>query len=77
MSQPALSDSFISNKMEDIKPIIESLLFVAEAPLTIERIKKVLTQADTKAIREALFLPIPGRIVNWSIKSSKIPAMVF
>jgi len=40
--------------MEDIKPIIEGLLFVAEAPLAIERIKKVLTQADTKAIREAL-----------------------
>ncbi len=54
MSLPAQSVSFISNAMENIKPIIESLLFVAEAPLTVERIKKVFTEADTKAIREAL-----------------------
>ena len=39
MSRPALSDFFIFNKMEDLKPIIESLLFVAEVPLTIDRIK--------------------------------------
>lgn len=54
MSLPAQSVSFISNAMENIKPIIESLLFVAEAPLTVERIKKVFSEADTKAIREAL-----------------------
>jgi len=53
MSRPALSVFFIF-KMENIKHIIESLLFVAEAPLTIERIKKVLTQVDTKEISEAL-----------------------
>ena len=40
--------------MEDIKNIIESLLFVAEAPLTIERIKNVVTVANTKEIRAAL-----------------------
>jgi len=40
--------------MEDIKNIIESLLFVAEAPLTIERIKNVVTVANAKEIREAL-----------------------
>jgi len=40
--------------MEDIKYIIESLLFVSETPLTINRIQKVLEQADTKDIHEAL-----------------------
>jgi segregation and condensation protein B len=40
--------------MEDIKYIIESLLFVAETPLTINRIQKVLGQDDTKEIHEAL-----------------------
>ena len=39
---------------KDIKNIIESLLFVAENPLTIERIKAALTFADTKEIRDAL-----------------------
>ena len=39
--------------MEDIKYIIESLLFVAEGPLTLDRIRKTLTLADTKAIRGA------------------------
>ena len=40
--------------MEDIKYIIESLLFVSETPLTINRIQKVLEQADIKEIHEAL-----------------------
>ena len=40
--------------MEDIKNIIESLLFVAEEPLTIDRFKRILAQADTKEIRTAL-----------------------
>ncbi len=43
--------------MEDIKNIIESLLFVAEEPLTIDRIKNVLDLEDivgTKEIRNAL-----------------------
>lgn len=40
--------------MEDIKNIIESLLFVSETPLTIERLKDVLETVDTKAIRQAL-----------------------
>jgi len=39
--------------MEKLKEIIESLLFVAETALTIERIKQV-TAADTKEIRDAL-----------------------
>ena len=40
--------------MEDIKNIIESLLFVAEDPLTIDSIKKVLDSADSNAIRNVL-----------------------
>ena len=40
--------------MEDIKNIIESLLFVAEEPLALERFKKILIQAETKEIRSAL-----------------------
>ena len=39
--------------MEKLKEIIESLLFVAETALTIERIKQV-TAADVKEIRDAL-----------------------
>ncbi len=40
--------------MDDLKNIIESLLFVAEEPLGIEQIKQVLSLPDTKMIREAL-----------------------
>ena len=39
--------------MEKLKEIVESLLFVAETALSIERIKQVTT-ADPKEIREAL-----------------------
>ncbi|MBU0986786.1 MAG: SMC-Scp complex subunit ScpB [Proteobacteria bacterium] len=41
--------------MENIKHIIESLLFVAESPLTLDRIKTVLPQADIQQISDALF----------------------
>lgn len=40
--------------MEDIKNIIESLLFVSEDPLTIGNIKNVLSIEDPKEIRNAL-----------------------
>ena len=40
--------------MDDIKNIIESLLFVAEEPLTIDRFKKIISGAETKEVREAL-----------------------
>ncbi|MDL1967796.1 MAG: SMC-Scp complex subunit ScpB [Deltaproteobacteria bacterium] len=40
--------------MDDIKNIIESLLFVAENPLTIDSIKKVLDSTDSNAIRNVL-----------------------
>ena len=40
--------------MDDLKNIIESLLFVAEEPLSIEQLKQVLSLPDTKIIRQAL-----------------------
>ena len=40
--------------MDDIKNIIESLLFVAEEPLTIDRLKKIIPGVETKELREAL-----------------------
>lgn len=40
--------------MDDIKNIIESLLFVAEDPLTMDSIKKVLDSTDSNAIRNVL-----------------------
>lgn len=40
--------------MENIKYIIESLLFVAEEPLTINKIKIVTNQAEIKEIKNAL-----------------------
>jgi segregation and condensation protein B len=40
--------------MDDIKNIIESLLFVAEEPLTIERLAKIISESQTGQIRQAL-----------------------
>lgn len=40
--------------MEDIKNILESLLFVADEPLTIDRIKKILVESETAEIRAAM-----------------------
>lgn len=40
--------------MDDLKNIVESLLFVADEPLTIERLKQIISGAETKALREAL-----------------------
>lgn len=40
--------------MDDLKNIIESLLFAADEPLTIDRLKNIITGADTKAIRMML-----------------------
>jgi len=40
--------------MDDLKNIIESLLFVAEEPLSIEQINQVLSLPDTKMIRQTL-----------------------
>ena len=39
--------------MENIKHIIESLLFVAEEPLTVDRIRGILIEAETAEIRSA------------------------
>jgi segregation and condensation protein B len=40
--------------MDDIKNIIESLLFVAEEPLTVERLAKIISESQTGQIRQAL-----------------------
>ena len=40
--------------MENIKSIIEALLFVSDSSLTIDRIKSVLDLNNTKEIRDAL-----------------------
>jgi segregation and condensation protein B len=40
--------------MEDLKNIIESLLFVAEGPLSVARLKQTLGEVETKEIRTAL-----------------------
>jgi len=40
--------------MDNLKAIVESLLFASDTPITIDRIKSVLEVTDRKAIREAL-----------------------
>jgi segregation and condensation protein B len=40
--------------MDDIKNIIESLLFVADEPLTIDRLKKIIPGAESRELREVL-----------------------
>lgn len=40
--------------MEDLKNIIESLIFVSKDPLSIQEVKKILPDIDTKEIRSAL-----------------------
>ncbi|CAB1085050.1 Segregation and condensation protein B [Olavius algarvensis Delta 1 endosymbiont] len=40
--------------MENLKHIIESLLFVAEEPLTVDKIKRITVLAETREIRDAL-----------------------
>ena len=40
--------------MDDIKNIIESLLFAADEPLSIDRLKKIITDIKPQELREAL-----------------------
>jgi segregation and condensation protein B len=40
--------------MENLKHIIESLLFVAEEPLTVDKIKRITALADTKEVKDTL-----------------------
>jgi len=40
--------------IDDLKNIIESLLFVSDAPLSLDRIKKIIPSADIREIRELL-----------------------
>jgi segregation and condensation protein B len=42
--------------MEDLKNIIESLLFVAEEPLTVDKLRAILETVDSKDIRATLQL---------------------
>ena len=39
---------------EDLKHMVESLLFVAEEPLTVDKIRKVLTDTEPGSIRDVL-----------------------
>ena len=40
--------------MEDLKNIIESLVCVADEPLTVDRFKKIITGAESRELRSAL-----------------------
>jgi len=40
--------------MENLKAVVESLLFVSEDPLTLDSLRKVLDDVETSDIREAL-----------------------
>lgn len=40
--------------MDNLKAIVESLLFASDTPLTVDKIKSVLETEDRKTIREAL-----------------------
>ena len=40
--------------MNDLKNIVESLLFVSESPLDIDQVKKTVPDAEAREIREAL-----------------------
>jgi len=40
--------------MENLKHIIESLLFVAEEPLTVDKIKRITAQTESKEINDTL-----------------------
>jgi segregation and condensation protein B len=40
--------------MENVKHILESLLFIADEPLTLERLKKIVREAESREIRQAL-----------------------
>ena len=40
--------------MKDLKNIVESILFVAEEPLTVDRIKRLVVEAEAGEIRDAL-----------------------
>ncbi len=40
--------------MDDLKNILESLLFVADEPLALERLRKIIPEVDTPQIRQAM-----------------------
>ena len=51
---PMMDNDNHATMPEDLKYIIESLLFVSETPLTVEQIKKVLENVDTPTIKTAI-----------------------
>jgi len=40
--------------MDNLKPIIESMLFVSDAPLTVDNIRSILDIEDRKSIQAVL-----------------------
>jgi segregation and condensation protein B len=40
--------------MDDVKKTVEALLFASASPLTVDRIREILPEAEPKAIREAI-----------------------
>lgn len=50
--------------MQNISKIIESLLFAADEPLTVEKLKKILETPDTTEVRSALHLLVE-RYETW------------
>jgi segregation and condensation protein B len=56
-STPALNpnrNGIVLNTMDDLKAIIESLLFVADKPMSVEKLAEIIEEAEAKAIRGAL-----------------------
>ena len=57
--------------MDNIKNIIESLLFVADEPLSIERLKKIIVPAEAQEIFKDKTTGQPGVIKEGGIKLYK------
>ena len=58
--------------MFDINNIIESLLFVAEEPLTLDRLKSILDTVESKEIKTAL-QTLSERTGNaWDVKTTAL-----
>lgn len=41
--------------MKDMKAIVEALIFVSEAPLTVDKVREVLGEVEGKEIRDVLY----------------------
>lgn len=49
-----MESEFIMENMEELKPIIEALIFASEKPLSIDRMKEIVEDADRKDIIRCL-----------------------